>query len=88
MILTTEEINANKDTPDIYVETASRLGVERQACVVFEDIYLGVKTALDAGFKTAAVKDRYYPEEKVESMRAIADYFVEDYESAPLFAQL
>lgn len=44
-----------KEDPDIYLEAARRLGVEAQACVVFEDILPAVLTARGAGMRTVGV---------------------------------
>lgn len=46
-----------KDYPDIYLECAKRLGVDKNNCVVFEDLPLAIKTCKDAGFITVCVKD-------------------------------
>lgn len=44
-----------KEDPDIYLEAARRLGVEPQACVVFEDILPAVLTAQAAGMRAVGV---------------------------------
>ena len=67
-----------KPEPDIYLLTASILGVKPEECLVFEDLCKGIMAGKNAGMKTVAVKDDYSDyqlEEKIE----MADYYIEDY---------
>ncbi len=45
----------NKPAPDVYLGTASKLGVSPGDCVAFEDSGSGLKSAYDAGMRTVAV---------------------------------
>ena len=46
--------------------------------VVFEDALYALRTALEAGFRTAAVFDPSEPEQ--EELRRLADYYILSYE--------
>jgi pseudouridine 5'-phosphatase len=50
-----------KPAPDIFLLAASRLGVERQACIVVEDSLLGVEAARAAGMRVVARRDPRFP---------------------------
>ena len=51
-----EVAHATKDHPDVYLEAARRLGVDPAACLVFEDILPGVRSARGCGMMTCAVR--------------------------------
>lgn len=52
-----DEVERGKPYPDIYLEAISRLGVEAEACIAFEDSSAGTLAASGAGVKTYAVPD-------------------------------
>ncbi|WP_300766746.1 HAD family phosphatase [uncultured Bifidobacterium sp.] len=49
--------HVGKDSPDIYLHTAERLGVEPGRCTVFEDLLEGVRSAKRAGMSVWAMHD-------------------------------
>jgi HAD superfamily hydrolase (TIGR01509 family) len=53
-IVTRSEVAAGKPAPDIYVETARRLGVPTGACLALEDSVHGCEAALAAGMRFIA----------------------------------
>ena len=57
-IYTCSEIGSGKDQPDIYFAAALQLDTEPGDTWVFEDAYHALRTAHNAGFKTAAVYDK------------------------------
>lgn len=60
-ILTSEDTNGiGKRKPDIFLLAASKLGVEPQECVVFEDTYSAMQTAANAGFKVYAIDEPFH----------------------------
>ncbi len=73
-IVTTEETKP-KSYPDVYLETAKRLGVPPHECAVFEDILVGIQSAKAAGFYTVAVEDESSLAER-EQLRAAADRYI------------
>lgn len=51
------EVSRGKGFPDIYLLAAEKIGLSTEECVVFEDIYAGIKGACDGGFYTVGVYD-------------------------------
>ncbi len=56
-ITTTDEVSNGKDSPDVYLLAAHKLGINPKNCVVFEDILPAVQSAKCANMKVIAVKD-------------------------------
>ena len=55
-IVTAEDTQRHKPYPDVFLETARRLGVEPTACLVLEDADLGVEAAQRAGMAVIDVR--------------------------------
>lgn len=72
-ISTTAECGHDKSSPDVYLAVSGRFGLRPDECLVYEDIIRGIRTAGDAGFRTAAVFDRASASDW-EEMKAIADF--------------
>ncbi|MCR5698301.1 MAG: HAD family phosphatase, partial [Treponemataceae bacterium] len=58
-IFTCTQMNTSKDRPDIYIEAAKALGGSINDTIVFEDVLLATKTAVNAGFAVAAIQDEF-----------------------------
>ena len=56
-VFTVAEVGVSKHSPDIYDAAADFMGLERSEVLVFEDSLYALRTAHDAGFKTAGVYD-------------------------------
>ncbi|WP_257667585.1 HAD family hydrolase [Parapedobacter tibetensis] len=54
-VLASEDVQAHKPNPEIYLKSADNLGVSPINCVVFEDSYSGVSAAINAGTKVIGV---------------------------------
>ena len=78
VFVTTNDVGKGKDFPDIYIETAFKLGVSKEYCVVFEDILKAVITAASANMITVAVYDFYSKHDK-EKMSLIADKYIQNF---------
>lgn len=79
-VLSCQNRGIGKNTPDVYLEAAERLGAEPGECLVFEDALYALRTAKSAGFHTVAV---YEPHEKRQNeMRKAAEKYIGDWESA------
>lgn len=57
-IITSEDYQNGKPSPDPYLEAARRLGVEPTACLVFEDTEIGRQSAHAAGMECVLVDSR------------------------------
>ena len=56
-LLSCEAVGAGKNRPDVYLESAKRLGAAPTEIAVYEDALYAAKTAKQAGFYTVAVRD-------------------------------
>ncbi|MEE0777189.1 MAG: HAD family phosphatase [Bacillota bacterium] len=77
-ILTVAEVGATKAEPKIYFDAVAQFGLPQDECMVFEDSYYALKTAVDAGFHCVCIDDQWQdmPEGFVEQY---CDRFVTDY---------
>lgn len=66
-----ELVQHGKPAPDIYLLAASKLGVQPEHCLVFEDSFAGVSAAKAAGMTVVAIPAEH---EWQHSKFAIADY--------------
>lgn len=78
VILTGCEVGAGKPAPDVYLNTAKKLQVLPENCLVFEDLAQGIMAGKNAGMHVCAVSDAY-SEYQLSEKRKLADYFIEDY---------
>jgi len=62
--VSSEEVGAGKPAPDVYLETAKRLGKEAPACVAIEDSTNGIRSAHAAGMAVIAVPNQDFPPEQ------------------------
>ncbi len=76
-VVTADETKSKPD-PDIYQEAAGRLQVSPDACLVFEDIPMGILAGKRAGMKVCAVQDAYALDQ-IEQIRELADYMISDF---------
>jgi HAD superfamily hydrolase (TIGR01509 family) len=61
--VSSEEVERGKPAPDVYLETARRLGVEPAECVAVEDSTNGIRSAHAAEMAVIAVPNRDFPPE-------------------------
>ena len=59
--VSSEQVERGKPAPDVYVETARRLGVDPRACVAIEDSANGLRAAHAAGMPVIAAPNPHYP---------------------------
>jgi HAD superfamily hydrolase (TIGR01509 family) len=57
VIITGDEVQQGKPHPDIYLQTAKKLGIAPRACLVIEDALAGVAAAKAANMRVAAIPD-------------------------------
>lgn len=78
----TDDVKAGKESPDVFLLAAHKLGVEAQNCIVFEDTLNGVKSAKSIGMLTCAVHDKSALMHTSE-LKKIADFYIENFNQAP-----
>lgn len=62
VIVSVDEIGAGKPSPDVYLQTARRMGFPAEQCLCLEDSSNGILAGLRAGMKVIAVPDpRFAP---------------------------
>jgi HAD superfamily hydrolase (TIGR01509 family) len=59
--VSSEEVAQGKPAPDVYLETARRLGVEPERCAAVEDSENGIRSAKAARMRTIAIPNPRYP---------------------------
>ncbi len=74
-ITTIKEVKRGKGFPDIYLKAAQKSNFEVKDCVVFEDLYDGVKGAKDGGFYTVAVYDEG-SQKDIKKIEKLSDKFI------------
>lgn len=74
-VITSSEVGNSKQNPDIYLQAASRLGVDISDCIVFEDALHAIRSAASAGFYVVGVYEMFF-EPHLESIRGSANSFV------------
>ena len=70
--LSCEQVGADKDRPDIYLEAARRFGAAPEKIAVYEDALYAAKTAKRAGFYLVGVREKTAAGQW-EALRALAD---------------
>lgn len=60
-VISGEDCGRPKPCPDVYLETAKRLGVSPEECLVIEDSTVGIEAARRAGTVVAALIDNRFP---------------------------
>lgn len=78
LITSAEAGQSKREGPEVYERALRRLRSTKKDTVVFEDALHALRTAHEAGFRTAAVYDPSEPDQ--EEMRRLADYYITSYE--------
>ena len=68
-----EDCTQPKPRPDVYLETAGKLGVRPEECLVIEDSTVGIEAAHRAGAFVAALIDDRFPFDRAKADAEIAD---------------
>lgn len=75
------DVTRPKDHPDIYLEAARQLGVGASDCMVFEDVYIGARSAKSAGMAVCGVRANDHSQ-FADELRSYSDVWVEDWRDA------
>lgn len=73
-LMASEDVKEHKPSPEVYLSTAERLGVEPSNCLVFEDSFSGVSAAINAGMKVVGVLSSHTKDELPP-----CDFYIRDY---------
>lgn len=83
-------VKLGKPEPDVFLETAKRMGIEPSSILVFEDSPFGCQGAKSAGCYVCSIPDNRFPE-NLEKFNNICDFkvnnleeFLNKYLKAPL----
>jgi HAD superfamily hydrolase (TIGR01509 family) len=60
-VVSSEEVPRGKPAPDVYLETARRLGVAAERCAAVEDSHSGIRSAKAAGMRVVAIPNPSFP---------------------------
>lgn len=77
-ITITDEVKRGKNHPDVYLLAAKKLGVNPEACLVFEDILPAIEGAKKAGMKVIAIYDKFSDFQR-EDIIKMADRHILEY---------
>ena len=77
------EVGVGKDRPDIYLESARRLGMDPKDCLVFEDIVVALQSAKSTGMRTCGVRSSD-PSQPAKRLRELSDLWLDDWRDIPL----
>ena len=75
VVVSSDEVPHGKPAPDVYLETARRLGVDPKTCLVVEDSLNGVRAAKAAGMTVALVPNHSIP--PAPGARELADLILD-----------
>ncbi|WP_046368142.1 HAD family hydrolase [Flavihumibacter petaseus] len=62
-VVSADDVKISKPDPETYLECATRLGLQPEDCVVFEDAPKGVEAAANAGMKAIVLTTLHEPDE-------------------------
>jgi beta-phosphoglucomutase len=68
-------VKNGKPDPEIYLLTATKLGVQPSECIVFEDSIAGIQSALSAGMRVIGVATTHKHEELFKYIKEIIQNF-------------
>jgi HAD superfamily hydrolase (TIGR01509 family) len=74
-VLSCADIGVGKERPDIYLLAKDRMGFKPEEICVFEDSFVALETAKNAGFQTVGVFDQYSPGQ--ERLKNAADVYLD-----------
>src|SRR5206468_7888946 len=69
--VSSQMVARGKPAPDVYLEAASRLGVDPARCAAVEDSHNGIRSAHAAGMRVVAIPNAHFPPD--EEALAAAD---------------
>lgn len=83
-VVTCQEVNAGKESPKIYLESAKRLNASVDEVVIFEDALHAACTAKTAGFYVVGVYDAS-AEQDMDGLKEVCDEYVFSFDDVECF---
>lgn len=77
VFVSTDDVSKGKDSPEVYLRAAEKMGLAPKDCAVAEDSHVGIVSAKDAGFITVGVYDKA-SERFNDVIRKAADVYVDN----------
>lgn len=74
VILGDEHVSRGKPDPQIYLETANRLGLDPSQCIVFEDSPPGVESGKAAGMRVIGILTSHTPDDLSKADMHVKDF--------------
>ncbi len=78
-VVSCTDVDATKAKPDVFLETARRMGLSPSECAVFEDGIPGATSAAEAGFTVVGVYDATAGEEDSAALEAISHRYIRSF---------
>jgi len=72
-VVTGDDVLNKKPAPDIYLQVVEQLKLPPELCLAFEDSHAGVESAMAAGVKCFAVRNRYAEEKYLQKADRVID---------------
>lgn len=79
----THETARGKESPDVFLLAADRLGAAPASCVAFEDVLEACASARAAGMMVCCVRDASSARSERE-LREVSDWLIDDFSDAPM----
>lgn len=77
-VTTGNDVTEGKPSPHIYLNTAAKIKISPEDCLVFEDVPMGIMAGKRAGMKVCAVEDEFSKHLKDAKMD-MADFYINDF---------
>lgn len=77
-VIFAQELNMEKQSPELWRVAAATLGVRPEDCTLFDDSLLSCRGAHAAGMRTVGVHDRYFDADAAE-MRSFCDQYIHSF---------
>ena len=73
-VVDADDVQKGKPDPEIYLKVADAVGCKPRSCLVFEDSFPGIQSALNAGMRVIGVKTTYSSKELQNTEKVIEDF--------------
>ena len=78
IVLTKDDVNEKKPSPEIHNKIMKQLGVKSNECLIIEDSLMGVQSGRNAGIEVAVIYDKYSDYDR-EEINKLSQYQFKDF---------